>query len=132
MNKKLTLERPELHPVPVKSPWHHLGMDCVLANGEPLGALIFKQPEMRKHLMECFELQYLSAFPIMRKRRRANKVKSVSPVPIYCSCRMPEQAGSTLIQCSTCKEWFHIELCVDVPPEAFDSDTKWFCNNCTL
>ena len=27
--------------------------------------LIFKQPEMRKHLMECFELQYLSAFPIM-------------------------------------------------------------------
>ena len=29
MNKKLTLERPELHPVPVKSPWHHLGMDFV-------------------------------------------------------------------------------------------------------
>ena len=29
MNKKLTLERPELHPVPVKSPWHHLGMDSV-------------------------------------------------------------------------------------------------------
>ena len=29
MNKKLTSERPELHPVPVKSPWHHLGMDFV-------------------------------------------------------------------------------------------------------
>ena len=29
MNKKLTAERPELHPVPVKSPWHHLGMDFV-------------------------------------------------------------------------------------------------------
>ena len=29
MNKKLTTERPELHPVPVKSPWHHLGMDFV-------------------------------------------------------------------------------------------------------
>lgn len=27
MNKKLTTERPELHPVPVKSPWYHLGMD---------------------------------------------------------------------------------------------------------
>ena len=96
-----------------------------LANGEPPGALIFNQPEMRKHLMECLELQLLSAFPIMRKRRRANKVKLVSPVPIYCSCRMPEQAGNTLIQCSTCKEWFA------VPPEAFDSGTRWFCNNCT-
>ena len=102
-----------------------LHSQLALANGEPPGALIFNQPEMRKHLMECLELQLLSAFPIMRKRRRANKVKLVSPVPIYCSCRMPEQAGNTLIQCSTCKEWFA------VPPEAFDSGTRWFCNNCT-
>ena len=29
MNKKLTSERPELHPIPVKSPWYHLGMDFV-------------------------------------------------------------------------------------------------------
>lgn len=29
MNKKLMTERPELHPVPVKSPWYHLGMDFV-------------------------------------------------------------------------------------------------------
>ena len=26
MNKKIEIERPELHPVPVKTPWHHLGM----------------------------------------------------------------------------------------------------------
>ena len=29
MNKKLTTERPELHPVAAKSPWYHLGMDFV-------------------------------------------------------------------------------------------------------
>ena len=29
MNRRLTLERPELHPVPVKSLWYHLGMDFV-------------------------------------------------------------------------------------------------------
>ena len=29
MNKRMKLDRPELHPVPVKSPWHHLGMDFV-------------------------------------------------------------------------------------------------------
>ena len=29
MNKKLTTECPELHPVPVKLPLYHLGMDFV-------------------------------------------------------------------------------------------------------
>ena len=29
MNKKMDIERPELHPIPVKAPWHHLGMDFV-------------------------------------------------------------------------------------------------------
>ena len=29
MNKKLTSERPELHPIPVKSPMYHIGIDFV-------------------------------------------------------------------------------------------------------
>ena len=29
MNKKVDIERPALHPVPVKAPWFHLGMDFV-------------------------------------------------------------------------------------------------------
>ena len=29
MNKKLDVVRPELYPVPVKSPWYHIGMDFV-------------------------------------------------------------------------------------------------------
>ena len=29
MNKQLKSKRPELHPVPVKSTWYHLGMDFV-------------------------------------------------------------------------------------------------------
>lgn len=29
MNKRLNLERPELHPIPVKSPMHHIGIDFV-------------------------------------------------------------------------------------------------------
>ena len=53
-----------------------------LANGEPPGALIFNQPERRKHLMECLELQFLSAFPIMRKRR--SKRRTHNPWIIVC------------------------------------------------
>ena len=29
MNSKLTTATPELHPVPVQSPWFHLGMDFI-------------------------------------------------------------------------------------------------------
>ena len=35
MNKKMDIERPELHPIPVKAPWHHLGMDFVGPIGPP-------------------------------------------------------------------------------------------------
>ena len=29
MNKKIEKGRPELNPIPVKSPWYHLGIDFV-------------------------------------------------------------------------------------------------------
>lgn len=29
MNPKMERERPELHPIPVKSPWYHIGMDFI-------------------------------------------------------------------------------------------------------
>ena len=28
-NKKLDKERPELHPIPIKAPWYHVGMDFI-------------------------------------------------------------------------------------------------------
>ena len=30
VNGNLSLVRPELHPVPVKAPWYHLGIDFVV------------------------------------------------------------------------------------------------------
>jgi len=29
MNRKMTTGTPELHPIPVKSPWHQIGIDFV-------------------------------------------------------------------------------------------------------
>ena len=29
VNGKLAIVRPELHPIPVKSPWYHLGIDFI-------------------------------------------------------------------------------------------------------
>ena len=39
-----------------------------LANGEAPGAIHFNQPKMRRHLVNCLESRFLSAFPVMRKR----------------------------------------------------------------
>ena len=100
--------------------------------GSSMGpGLYFDQTRMRKHLMHCLEAQYLSTFPIVQKRRRAAKSKLSSTIRLYCSCRMLEIAGRTMIQCCACKEWLHVGICVTVPNEALDSATKWFCNNCT-
>ena len=113
-----------------------------LANGKQPGGLRFEQPQMRKHLMHCLETQCLSGFPVTRRRRRrAARVKLSSTLHVYYSCRMPEQAGSTMTQCSTCKEWFHVGVCVDVypfkrltlPPNGFVTSViiSNCCINCT-
>ena len=46
-----------------------------LANGEAPGAMHFNQPKNRRHLVDCLESQFLSVFPVMRKRQRAKKSK---------------------------------------------------------
>ena len=96
-----------------------------LANGEQPGAQNITQPQTRKHLMQCLETGNIHTFPVTRKRRRGNKVKGSSSF----SCRMPEQPGGTIIQCCSCKEWYHL-TCVIVSQQAIGLHTKWFCNKC--
>ena len=114
-------------------------MDCglfaiafaaALANGDLPGGLQCIQSKMRAHLLHCFETQCVTPFPISRKRRRAQRVKFQSSTEVYCSCRMPQQAGCTMIQCFRCREWYHVNSCVDVPIAAYHTATKWFCTKC--
>ena len=37
MNRKLDIVTPEMYPVPVKSPWHHIGIDFI-------GPIAYKSP----------------------------------------------------------------------------------------
>ena len=55
-------------------------------------------------------------FPVKRRRRmKKSSVRAFEEVKIYCKCRMPELPGHEMIQCITCKEWFHIDTCISVP-----------------
>ena len=101
------------------------GYDCglfsiafatALVFGEQPGQFLFDQKKMRAHLIQCLEVQQITPFPIMKRRRGAAclKVKVVEDIPVYCLCRMPELPDSFWVECSACKEWYHSNTCVKI------------------
>ena len=50
------------------------------------------------------------------------------PVPVYCHCRQPDD-GFTMIQCDSCKEWFH-ESCCQVDGKAIEDSDTYVCDVC--
>ena len=115
------------------------GYDCglfaiafatALTYGSQPGLFLFDQEKMRRHLRKCFEDGQITPFPTKKKRRTAMRVKAVELVPVYCTCRMPELPGSKWLECSQCKEWYHVDTCTHVDAKYFDRKCKWFCHSC--
>ena len=89
-----------------------------LVFGEQPGNFLFDQKKMRAHLIQCVEVQQITPFPIVKRRRDAAclKVKVVEDIPVYCLCRMPELPDSIWVECSACKgaiaqfPWTQVEM----------------------
>ena len=60
-----------------------------LANGVQPGHCVFKQSEMRKHLIRSLEEKVLSMFPVEKMKRGRVGVHCINSIEIFCSCRMP-------------------------------------------
>ena len=103
---------------------------ATLASGGQPGGSSYCQANMRPHLANCLEKNALTPFPVKRKRRNACKVKSTITIPVYCTCRLPTLKDCTMIQCSKCCGWYHVDVCVNVPQEVLGSSKKWFCSAC--
>ena len=43
---------------------------------------------------------------------------------------MPEMDEAPMIECSKCKQWYHTNICIKVPKEAWESKMAWLCTNC--
>ena len=44
---------------------------------------------------------------------------------------MPDLVGVKMIECSRCKEWYHVGVCVDVEDDVLlKKSVKWFCQDC--
>ena len=90
------------------------------------------QKAMRQHLVNCIENGYMTEFPVQRTRRCTAKILDEQVIKVYCVCRMPRMANEAMIACSQCKEWYHGDICIKVPKNAWERSTKWLCNKRTL
>ena len=137
----LATEKPEFvlefMDVPIQSGSYDCGLFAIafataLALGEKPELFFFDQWNMRAHLRQCLESGEMKMFPVLRKRRvKKSAVKTTEEVQVYCKCRMPELPGEQLIECTNCKEWYHVDTCIDVPPTTcLDSSVPWFCHKC--
>ena len=81
--------------------------------------------EMRKHLLRSLEEKVLSMFPVEKMKRGRVCVHCINSIEIFCSCRMPIEGK--MIQCSGCKESYHMACVMDVLEKAVDElDYVWF------
>jgi len=102
-----------------------------LCFGQQPELLSYNQPLMRQHLMKCFEAGKMELFPIARSRRlKSTKITNTQHIKVYCICRMPEMDEAPMIECSKCKQWYHTNICIKVPKEAWESKMAWLCTNC--
>lgn len=115
------------------------GADCGLFSiafatalmlGEQPEAFFFNQKSMRKNLKKCFEKQTMQIFPGRGAKQETDPIKCTELIPVYCICRMPDLTDSTLIECTTCKEWYHTDSCVVVSKMDSVRKTKWRCDKC--
>ncbi len=89
----------------------------------------YDQSKMRSHFELCLSSGKLNEFPYTVKGSNKKKFKRVS-VPLYCSCRLPDNNAEKMAECSSCREWLH-KTCMQIPPDVFeDESSRWKCERC--
>ncbi|XP_076941479.1 chromatin remodeling protein EBS-like [Bidens hawaiensis] len=48
---------------------------------------------------------------------------------VYCKCEMPYNPDDLMIQCESCKDWFH-PACIGITGEEANGMEHFFCHNC--
>ena len=101
-----------------------------LCSGCHPGKCFYDQKQMRQHLMKCLQNGYMEQFPVKRYRRLLHTDSCTQSFEVYCLCRMPRMAGESMIACARCEMWYHADICIEVPKNAWKPNMKWLCNNC--
>ena len=89
---------------------------------------MFDQQKMRQIYRDAWKSPQMTMFPVKKLRQSQRKVKTFDYAPVFCTCRMVELPGTSWIECTKCREWFHPETCVSVLKSALQSKASWFCS----
>ena len=98
-----------------------------ICTGSNVQSVSFNQSKMRAHLLECFENRKMAPFPSCLSNVKTLKKSQTLKVFVYCTCRLPDFYDKTMIQCDSCKNWYHA-TCVKVN---VDSVSDWECIECS-
>ena len=110
----------------------YIAFATAIVNGMTPEKCNFDQKLMRKHLLNCLMKGKLTPFPITKERRWTHKQTYEESFQVYCSCRMQQMYGTKMMQCSTCKEWYHVDF-ISVPKQALNEyKVRWCCQCCTV
>ena len=90
---------------------------------------VYRQNEMRSHLVSCLENGILTEFPVVRKRRLSSSCRTQVKLFLCPVCLKPDD-GETMVFCEKCKEWFHTK-CIPTN-DTLEDDSDWLCVHCRL
>ena len=91
----------------------------------------YDQKAMRNHLVDCLEAKDMTEFPTTEKRVPLVLVPvSSKTVPVYCTCRLPDDK-TKYVQCEgPCSEWYH-PACANIPQSVIrNTNKRWMCFKC--
>ena len=89
----------------------------------------FDAKKMRAHLIDCLENKFMRRFPILKARRvpLGSRVRKSVEVEIYCLCRLPNDKTRGMIECVSCRIWFHKD-CISLDVTKSYKREKWLCS----
>ncbi|XP_077975501.1 uncharacterized protein LOC144431350 [Styela clava] len=93
--------------------------------------IVFDEINLRKNIYDGISSKRFSPnFNIGRNHNKTNT--KFMDIQIFCNCRLPYIQNQTMIECTSCLEWYHPECCnTPVPTEALeDCKIEWHCEKC--
>ena len=88
----------------------------------------FNQQMMRRHLLDCFGKRRLTLFPKTSMECIPRPTKSNCIMKLFCTCNMPEEYDSMMIQSNICQKWYHCS-CVCIKQSKIP--LFWRCYKCS-
>ena len=96
----------------------------------------YSQSSMREHLALCLTEKKMADFAHPERKRRLGRQRVINrkKVDVFCICRLPwdkyDAKRGPLVQCVTCREWFH-QNCSNIDTDIVNQPAaKFICTSC--